>query len=607
MNITPRIKQSLENIINELSQQELTDTHKEEILKKLDLLINEYKLPHYHLATLISNLSNDDLKVDLIERYKFSKYNLFRILNSCSNQYKTEILLSKKIFYKNDILKLLQTLDFQTLIAFLSEHKDFCRTNAISPYEITYKLDSDQQKNVILNLENINLTLNEKREILVTLHKDVKQDINTTDYPEEYKSAIDINTQNGLILFDFEKDFENNLEDFKGLDALIRIAPIEFTEAQRKRVMKLCDICPNLKVLNTLGNTDLTTYLSNGSDYKQAEEWINSIISTLSPKHSKAQQLAIVDNAIGKQISYSPDFDTEIFEPNHYRALWKIINSGYGICDGIANVEKYILDRIGIASDIVYSNNHAFLIIKDIGLPLANGKTVKGNTILDPTWNLLFHRFGGKPNNFCISYEQARKNDVDTNGTDHNCHKNDAQLENVTLHLDDESLKKLFSSVNLADKNGIFPIINLLENSKQIDKIYANDLEQNINKQFSLLSKVCPEFATCQNSSIFILSKILLNNKNLVFNKCVIHRVYEKTDSNKRPILFVYIDSNELGPKFYYANKKLGQFIELQQEDFTKQFEYYEKDLEAYNFIRPWESHLSENSDKLKSKKGDIR
>ena len=134
MNITPRIKQSLENIINELSQQELTDTHKEEILKKLDLLINEYKLPHYHLATLISNLSNDDLKVDLIERYKFSKYNLFRILNSCSNQYKTEILLSKKIFYKNDILKLLQTLDFQTLIAFLSEHKDFCRTNAISPY-----------------------------------------------------------------------------------------------------------------------------------------------------------------------------------------------------------------------------------------------------------------------------------------------------------------------------------------------------------------------------------------------------------------------------------------------------------------------------------------
>ena len=103
MNITPRIKQSLENIINELSQQELTDTHKEEILKKLDLLINEYKLPHYHLATFISNLSNDDLKVDLIERYKFSKYNLFRILNSCSNQYKTEILLSKKIFYKNDI------------------------------------------------------------------------------------------------------------------------------------------------------------------------------------------------------------------------------------------------------------------------------------------------------------------------------------------------------------------------------------------------------------------------------------------------------------------------------------------------------------------------
>ena len=47
--------------------------------------------------------------------------------------------------------------------------------------------------------------------------------------------------------------------------------------------------------------------------------------------------------------------------------------------------------------------------IKDIELPLANGESVKGNTIIDPTWNLTSHRFGGKPNNFCISYEEARK------------------------------------------------------------------------------------------------------------------------------------------------------------------------------------------------------
>ena len=74
------------------------------------------------------------------------------------------------------------------------------------------------------------------------------------------------------------------------------------------------------------------------------------------------------------------------------------------------------------------------------------------------------------------------------------------------------------------------------------------------------------------------LRDIFLDNENLKFNKCVVDRVYNREDKEKRPIMYVYIDSNELGQKFYFADKDEGQFVELPQEEFTKQFECYEED-----------------------------
>ena len=136
-----------------------------------------------------------------------------------------------------------------------------------------------------------------------------------------------------------------------------------------------------------------------------------------------------------------------------------------------------------------------------------------------------------------------------------------------------------------ADRDGQFPIKDLLEKSKQLDEFYANQPDKNISKQFLLLRQTCPEFATCQNSTMSILSDVLLSNENLKFNKCVVNRVYNRTDKEKRPILFVYIDSNELGSKFFFANND-GEFLELPQEEFIKRFECYEEDLKKHNRIQ---------------------
>ncbi len=563
----------LKSIVSSLSENE-----EAKILMDIDLIKNKLHLTDFQIIDLVKGLSSEEAKDKAIGIYKFRNNQKIDIIKSCSNSHKLNILISGRDYRKCDIISILQTLDIKTLSKFLVQHKEFCSENGLHPYEIIYELDSKQQKEFIENLENIDLTLSEKKEILVTLKEDVKQSIDPTNITEDCKSALSIPTTeygNSIIL-----DLERNLEDYRGLDNLISINPEEYTEEQRIKFIKLCNICPNMKVFSRLD--EIVTYDLNAAEYMEAEEWISSILDNLNPEYSKAQKMAVIDYEIGKKISYSPDFETEAFNSADSRALWKIISSGYGVCNGIAKVEQYIFNRVGIESEIVTSDTHAFLKIKDIELPLANGDIAKGNTILDPTWNLASHRFNGKPDNFCVSYEQVRKNDIDDEGRDHNCHKNDEQLQDATLNLDEQSLRKLFTSVGLADRDGQFPIKDLIEKSKKIDEFFANQPEENINGQFLLLQQACPEFATCQNSSISILSDILLSNENLKFNKCVVSRVYNREDKEKRPVIYVYIDLNELGKKFYFANKDEGRFVELPQEIFTKQYECYEEDLKMH-------------------------
>ena len=578
----------------------LNENSRIEILSDTDLIKNKLKLSEYYISGLIAKLSDDDAKDCLIEAYKLDGYDKSKVVATYSTENKIKKILSSTDMSSGAIIDILKTLDVEALIKFLVEQKEFCGQKKILPYKIIRDLKPEKQKEFVANLENVNLTLNEKRQILATLKPEVKQEVDTSNLPKEYKSALSMQAKEfglGVIV-----DFERDLEDYRGLDDLIKVNPEKFTEEERAKLIKLCEICPNMKVENNL--TSLSSNSSRGisprstaSEYKEAEEWIDSVIASLKPEYSKAQKIAIIDNAIGKKISYSPDFDTEVFNNLDCRALWKIVTSGYGICNGIAKLEHYMLHRAGIESEMTGSENHAFLKITDIELPLANGETVRGNTILDPTWNLTRHRFGGKPGNFCISYDEARKNDIDSEGKDHNCHKNDEELQDATLSLDEQSLRQLFASVGLADKEGNFPIKHLIESAEQIDKDYASDPEQNINNKFLLLKEVCPEFVTCQNSSMSIVRWNLLDSPNLKFDKCVVNRVYDKADKDKSPVMYVYITSEELGRKFYVASKEEGAFVELTEAEFVEQFECYENDLEKSNGIRPWESSEQEKED----------
>lgn len=383
---------------------------------------------------------------------------------------------------------------------------------------------------------------------------------------------------------------------------------MEISSKEKLKLLKLCEICPEINMQDNIGLGQSTA-----KEYRNAEIWIDSILEQIDEKWSDIQKVAFIDNAIGKKISYSPDFDTEVFDASESRALWKIIDSGYGVCNGISQVEKYIFDQIGIESEIVSSGKHSFLKLKNIEIETEEGiKT--GDTILDPTWNLTAHRYGAKPENFCRSYEEIRKNDIRTDGTDAKCHENDEQLKSATLELDEKSLRKVFRSIGIADKEGNFSIKDFIDKATEIDNDSISEKEK-IQKQFELITRYCPEFAMCQNSTLAILQQISLNQENFEFNRCVASRVYEKNDENKEPVIFVYADIPGIGNKFYFADKQTSTFIEMSQKEFEEKFECYENDIEKNNGHRLWEEsqieekqeNLAVSSGKIFADKGDER
>ncbi len=369
--------------------------------------------------------------------------------SSYSSNKKIKLLTDENDLTSNEKIDILVSIKEEELIAkFLCQNPDYCEKNGITKENLMNKLIRSKRNRF----------------------PDLNRSLDITDFPTEFRECIGSAPVNntGFVVIDLNSDLEN----YRGLDELINLSPQNFSEEKIKKLMKLCEICPNLKVSNPIDNTD-GCYISSGKEYKEAEEWISSVISKLKPEYSKAQKIAIIDNEIGKKINFTPNQGTEYFNETNARCLWKIISSSFGVCNGISAVEHYIFKKVGIDSELVNSGNHTFLRVNDVDIVLSDGQSVSINGILDPTWNLFAHKFGGMPNLFLISYADARKQDIDSNGIEHNCHDNDKKLQDLTHSLDKKDLRQLFYSVGLTNSDGTFPLERVMKDLKGIDEKFA--------------------------------------------------------------------------------------------------------------------------------------
>lgn len=572
------------------------DNHiKEKLLDNKERLLSILENNIYELINIIKKLEDENKRFEYAEIYKLEIDEIVNIVISCSDKKKEEILLSNKYPFDNrNIVIILSKFNVQNLNEFIDNNHIFIENNNIKIYQVVSAFSEDKQVEFISKMDTTNLSFEDKLKCLAVINQNAKKRIDKSILNERYievleMSIIDSTEDYGNINLDLDGD----LSKYKDLDDLITIRPQDVPIEKHSKLKELATICPKLKVVDNIGQQ-----YSTAQEFLNGEKWIDEILSNIDSKWSDVKKIAYIDYMIGKRVSYTPDFDTEVFDEASAKAVWKIIDSGYGICYGVAQLEQYILKRVGIESELVSSEDHTFLKLKNITIPGEDGTSMVGDSIIDPTWNLSAHRYNMYPNYFLKNYEEIRKCDIEKDGTDGEYHKNDEAFSTPTIEIEEKVLREIFKSLGLTRKDGIFLVGDLMEQSDELAKKNIS-LEQKLEEQLSLLQKVNPNFATCQNSTISILSDILLDHPEMSFKRVVINRVYNKNDKNKTPAIYIYCDLGDEKDIFFVSEPGSGAFSKMNKDDFIKCYECYDYDLKKAKGIRPWEKRAIDTEKNL--------
>ena len=575
---------------------EMLDEKKQDIVSNKEFM-EKIGLSQYEIIDLIISIKDDEIKDSVSQKYELDEEEKIKIIKSFSTNRKERIIFEDNKGLENkDIEEIISSFEPSEVIDFINNNKSFLIDREIKLARIISSMAKEKQLEIVYKIDEIDMTEGEKRKCYAILNNETKQEIDVEKVPKKYRELIMMRKSEEFKSLDkIIPDLSKDMTLYKDLDEYLYINPLNIlnTEEDRKNILKLCKICPNAEIKD---NFMLSS--SSVEEFIKGEEWIEFILQGIDVEWTDIQKLAYIDTMIGKKISYSPEFETEVTNNEDIRALWKIITSGYGVCNGIVQIEQYLLSRIGIESEEVSGKRHAFLKVKNIEIPTESG-VAKGDTLTDPTWNLTSSRYGTYPEHFCLSYEELRKVDITKDGRDCKCHKNKGLESEKLINLEEKFLRDVYKSIGLTDKDGNFQAKEFIEKSEKINK-ESNDIKSNIKSKFELLKQWCPEFATCQDSTMDILKLILLSeNEHFKYKKCIAERVYNKSDQDKKAVLYVYVESEDSEKMFFYADKEVGEFIQLSQNEFETKFECYESDL--VNGRRAWETEEIKKEDKTNS------
>ena len=469
--------------------------------KKLDFLedtdnYNDIGLNNFDFTNIVESMKNDDTIKKLLSSSLIDDKNIGEVLRVLDDKYTINCLEQKDDrISKNSFIRAVSSLNnvdnvIDVCNGFPELFKKYdCDLRDI--FSFIYKKD---KKDFLERIDEINFSNDMKRDCFVCLEKDVLSLLDRNKIDDYYKKILDLDYDydsfwGPQLIFNFNRD----VEEYRGLDKFLQINPKNFSKEEKEKLFELAKVCPKIQIDSDMfGGQSIESYA-------KAEKWIDSIIDTIDPNMSDVQKIYIIDEAVGKKISYSPAYGKENTDYIVVRQLWNIINSGYGVCNGIAEIESYMLNKIGIENEMISTGRHAFLKIKNLHV---DGKNV-GNSILDPTWNLSENRVGDRPEWFLVSYENAKK--MNPSGS----HTNDEKLEDVKYHLNRDSMERELMKIGRVDKDGKFPFERKLE---MLDEFYEKNDDPNklILSCLKFVQENVPDFINCQSTTESLLS-ILLN------------------------------------------------------------------------------------------------
>ena len=150
-------------------------------------------------------------------------------------------------------------------------------------------------------------------------------------------------------------------------------------------------------------------------------------------------------------------------------------------------------------------------------------------------------------------------------------------------------MRETFKSIGLTNENGVFLGADMFQESKNIAKEEI-PLKDKVKKQLDLVARTNPVFDKTINETTSLLSLYILRKKEMPFEKCEIKRVYDKSDKEKNAIMYVYCDMGKEGKSFFVPQN--GEFKEMEIQEFSKQYECYQADINKNKGLRFWESRV---------------
>lgn len=326
------------------------------------------------------------------------------------------------------------------------------------------------------------------------------------------------------------------------------------------------------------------------------EEKIDKVINQIDIKWSQKEKVAFVNYKIGQLFSYCPNFNFSekagSREVEDSRNIWKSLVNGRSVCNGIAEATVYILSKIGIKAKVLKSKTHNFVM----------AELEEGNLMMDPTWDLTYTLYEGRPANFGKTYEQLRKED----GPFRESHKLKDVPQNV-IEINDSELRQIHSRIGIAKQDGNFkcPVINDLQIINQNfdtdkDKM-ENFLEMFVckyNNQAKHLSETRNMLEVCMQQFGF---KTYINEDKSNKDKIVTTKfVYKNSDSKcDKPYLILHFSSPELKNNIKILNLEDKKIENMGIEDFENRYMVHKQDT-----IKPfWKEYIQNKTQNTRDNK----
>lgn len=302
-------------------------------------------------------------------------------------------------------------------------------------------------------------------------------------------------------------------------------------------------------------------------EFLRSEEKINGVIDNINPEWNIKQKTAYVHYMIGKIVSYSPDFCFSgkyvgSKAANDARNIWKSVDTGTSVCNGITNIERNILSRMGIKTKELSSGTHSFLLVE----------TEEGNIITDATWDLTNTLFEARPMYFGKTYEQI----VEMDGPLSHAHRLEETPEDI-IEIPENEMREIYHSIGITTEDRKFKL-PILEKVDEINKQGLKTEREKIDVFFKMFTSDFSKEATHLSETRTMLENCF-RTLGIDGRSIMTKFVYSKGDKEcEKPRICIHFSNENMQNNMVVLNNEEDKFENIDLENFDNLYKPHDED-----------------------------